>query len=293
MNDSALPGVIVGIDSSPRSRHALDWSAAEADLRGVPLRIVHATGPAPLTRSKEQSGEPLLRAAHELVHQAEARVRLRHRDLVVHAELRSGPAVRELVGRAREADVLVVGARGHNRLSSALLGSVSLALAAHAPCPLVVVTGALEEASPVSGPAATVILGAAPDEAPPPFEFAFAEAARRGATLRVIRAWQNPPAYPGIVDAPQIDGEARFREEASDLAEQLEAGHKAFPEVRVVAEVVCDEADAALVDASAEGGLVVLGAERHRDRLTMPLGPITHRVLHHAHCPVAVVPYYT
>jgi nucleotide-binding universal stress UspA family protein len=55
--------------------------------------------------------------------------------------------------------------------------------------------------------------------------------------------------------------------------------------------VLLDEADAALVDASHGACLLVLGAERHQRRFTMPIGPITHRVLHHAHCTVAVVPH--
>jgi nucleotide-binding universal stress UspA family protein len=296
VNQTSVHGVVVGIDTSPSAEQALDWAADEAVRRGAPLHIAHAWSLAPYQVPPGERGdiaEELLQAARQLVRQAENHVRERHSGIDVVGHVLSERTVPGLLLLAEHAQLLVVGTRGHNRLSSMLLGSVSQGLAAHAACPLVVVTGVPQASDPRTAPDAggEVVLGAAPGEAAAPVEFAFAEAARRGVPLRVIRTWMYPPAYPGIVAVLPVEETSRTREESEGLAEVLAAGRKAFPDVRVVTEVKLDEADAALVDASAGAGLVVLGAERHQHRFTMPLGPVTHRVLHHAHCPVAVVPH--
>jgi nucleotide-binding universal stress UspA family protein len=296
VNQSPVAGVVVGIDTSPQARQALDWAADEATRRDAPLHIAHSWSLAPYRVPAGERGdiaEGQLAAARQLVRQAEAHVRERHPGIEVSGHLLSERAVPGLAQLAEHARLLVVGVGGHHRLSSGLLGSVSQGLAAHASCPLVVLTGSPKASGPGEGPAADgpVVLGAGPGEAAAPVEFAFAEAARRGVPLRVIRSWMYPQAYPGIVAVPPVEQDTRTRAETADLVEVLAAGRKAFPDVQVVTEVGLDEADAALVDASAGAALVVLGAERHQRRLALPLGPVAHRVLHHAHCPVAVVPH--
>ena len=296
MNQSpvSVSGVVVGFDTSPSALRALDWAADEATLRGAPLHIAHSWSLAPYQVPVGERGdiaEDLLKAARQLVHQAEAHVRERHPGIEVSSHLLSERAVPGLVDLTEHAQLLVVGTRGRNRLSSTLLGSVSQGLAAHAVCPLVVLADSQKASGPGEGerPGA-VVLGAAPGEGAATVEFAFAEAARRGVPLRAIRTWTYPLAYPGI-SVPPVEEATRTQEETADLAEALAVGRKTFPDVQVVTEVKPDEADAALVDASAGAALVVLGAERHQRRFTLPTGPVTHRVLHHAHCPVAVVPY--
>ena len=61
-----------------------------------------------------------------------------------HPLLNCGAAV--LVEEAADADLLVVGHRGHGALGSTLLGSVGLRCVLHAPCPVTVVPGALAAA---------------------------------------------------------------------------------------------------------------------------------------------------
>jgi nucleotide-binding universal stress UspA family protein len=50
-----------------------------------------------------------------------------------------GHAAKVLLDTVTEADVLVVGSRGHGELTGTLLGSISQHVVAHAPCPVVVV----------------------------------------------------------------------------------------------------------------------------------------------------------
>ncbi|WP_052069134.1 universal stress protein [Streptacidiphilus albus] len=286
-------GVVVGIDTSPDSEPALDWAAHEAARRGVALHIAHSWSLAPYQVPPGERGdlaEEQLRAAQQLVRRAEERARAARPGLRVDSELLSDRAVPGLVAAAGQAVMLVVGARGRNRLASTLLGSVSQGLAAHGRCPVIVVRGA--EGRPDGGSEAAVVLGAGPGEPAAVVGFAFAEAALLGAPLRVVRTWAYPAVYPGIVALPPIEENDRTGEETADLTEVLAAARKAHPEVRVLTEVSLDEAAAALVDASAGARLVVVGAERHQRRFTLPLGRVTQRVLHHAHCPVAVVPHH-
>ena len=294
-------GVVVGIDASPDSGPALDWAADEAVRRGVALHLAHSWSLAPYQVPSGERGdlaENQLRAAQQLVRRDEDRARARHPGLEVDSELLSDRAVPGLVVAAGQAAVLVVGARGRNRLASTLLGSVSQGLAVHGRCPVIVVRGAVAKAVEAAGTSvagtseAAVVLGAGPGEAATVVDFAFAEAALLGAPLQVIRTWAYPMAYPGIVALPPIEGSSRADEEAADLTEVLAAARKAHPEVRVLTGVSLDEAEAALVDASAGARLVVVGTERHQRRFTLPLGRVTQRVLHHAHCPVAVVPHH-
>ncbi|QMU78040.1 universal stress protein [Streptacidiphilus sp. PB12-B1b] len=290
MNAPSAPGVVVGIDATPQAEQALDWAAEQAAERGVPLHIVHSWVLAPYQVPVEEQGdiaEESVRAARTLLDAAISRVRERHGGLAVSGEILAEGAVPGLVRIADRADLLVVGSRGRNRLASTLLGSVSQSLAAHAPCPLVVLTGPPQQPDA----AGAVVLGAAPGEAAAPVDFAFAEAARRGARLRVVRTWLYPQVYPGLVAVPVPDETDRMRAEAEELAEVLEQARKEFPDVEVVQEVRVDEPDAALVDASTGAALLVVGAKRNHHRFAMPMGPVTQRVLHHAHCPVAVVPH--
>lgn len=303
MVDSAQRGVVVGIDGSAHAEQALEWAAGEAALRGVPLRIAHsgslASYPVP-----EQDRAALTRniaeASDGLLHEAEQRVRARYGELEVQTSTLSEDAVPGLIGLAGRAELMVVGSRGLNSFSSMLIGSVSQSLVAHAPCPVVVLRGAPTTAAPtdadvVAGAAAVanpVVLGAGHGEAAAPVGFAFAEAARRGVPLRVVRGWRYPPSYGGFIPFPIEDTGLRDQVEAEDLQEQVAAVRKEFPDVRVDFDVSMNEPAWVLVDASARAALVVIGANRGRRRFALPVGRVAQQVLHHAACPVAVVPHH-
>src|SRR5262245_64334348 len=73
----------------------------------------------------------------------EARAVLAARELAVETDVVVGDPREEIVRLADEwrADLVVLGARGLGRIKRLLLGSVSLAVARHAPCPVLVVKG--------------------------------------------------------------------------------------------------------------------------------------------------------
>jgi nucleotide-binding universal stress UspA family protein len=57
----------------------------------------------------------------------------------VERKIERGPAADVLVEAAKDADLLVVGSRGHGEAVGLLLGSVSMRCAHLAPCPVVIV----------------------------------------------------------------------------------------------------------------------------------------------------------
>lgn len=135
--------IVVGVDGSEHGERALDWAVKEARLRGARLRLVAAwhlppkvySGPGYIpTAGTRESFE---RFASEAVDAAATHAR----DAGVEAEsvIREGQAAEVLVEEAANADLLVVGSRGHGGFAGLLLGSVSAQCAHHALCPLVVV----------------------------------------------------------------------------------------------------------------------------------------------------------
>jgi nucleotide-binding universal stress UspA family protein len=140
--------IVVGVDGSDGSRAALRWAADEADWRNARLDVVLAF------RRPIDEFPPLYTNPSERDLYEEARRRLD--DLIV-AELTDagpgrslcrlvfpGPAASTLLEAAKDADLLVVGARGLGAFTGMVIGSVSQRCAASAPCPVVVVRSADE-----------------------------------------------------------------------------------------------------------------------------------------------------
>jgi nucleotide-binding universal stress UspA family protein len=304
MSGSSVRGVVVGLDASADAQLALDWAAAEAALRDIPLRLVHAASLAPFQVARvdrDTVAQAAAKAAEELLGRAESRVREQYGTLRVETKVLSEEAVPGLIRVSEHADLLVVGSRGLNQFTSVLIGSVSQALVAHAPCPVVVFRADPRPADggPRSGGAAeatagadAVVVGVGYGKTHAPVAFAFAEAARRAVPVVAIRGWEYPPDYFGgyAMLAPD-DAEQRNQEEAAELVQALAKARAAHPQVRVRQEVGLGNPATALVDASARACLVVLGVDRHRRHLALPVGAVAQRVLHHSHCPVAVVPH--
>ncbi len=142
--------VVVGVDGSAGASAALLWAAAEARLRATRLRVVHAWrfsypdvagygwGGAIEVLPRTGVGDQH-RAAEALLEEATAHLAFEGLDVDIQCEAVEGTAAEVLVGAAGEADLLVVGSRGHGGFVGLLLGSVSQQCAHSAPCPVVIV----------------------------------------------------------------------------------------------------------------------------------------------------------
>jgi nucleotide-binding universal stress UspA family protein len=146
--------IVVGIDGSQASKDALSWAVAEARLRGDTVVAIHAWTPpypaasvayptaaafpgAPVAPVDDDLADAMRKGAEELL--AEAASQAEPGDVPIEQRLVGGPAASALIEAAKDAELLVVGSRGHGGFTGLLLGSVSQQVANHAPCPVVIV----------------------------------------------------------------------------------------------------------------------------------------------------------
>lgn len=136
--------IVVGVDTSAASRQALAWALDEAKMRGDDIVVVHAWQLPDIT---SYGGAALPLVAHEDVEkEADRMVRGLVDDMVpdtlalrVTTKIVPGHPAKVLVAESSDADLLVVGSRGHGGFPGLLLGSVSGHVVRHAACPVVVV----------------------------------------------------------------------------------------------------------------------------------------------------------
>jgi nucleotide-binding universal stress UspA family protein len=137
--------VLVGVDGSPTSAIALAWAARYAKAIGGTIRCVlawhypAAAGPAPVgVAPASVTGQVEQGKRDELDHAIVAC--LGDRPAVpVEREVRYGHAAQVLTEQSKDADLLVVGSRGHGGFTGMLLGSVSMHCVTSAACPVTVV----------------------------------------------------------------------------------------------------------------------------------------------------------
>ncbi|MGX4693864.1 universal stress protein [Streptomyces sp. JNUCC 63] len=279
--------LVVGVDGSGSSLTAVEWAVDEAALHGLPLRLVYASlweryESAALSGSMERSSEQVM--TEHIVASAAERAQKHNADVKVSTDILPEDAVSALLGEGSTASALVVGPRGRGGLKGLLLGSVSLAVAAHAHCPVVVVRG---DKAGLAGTHERILLGAGEsDTAGEAVRFAFREAEARRCVLDVVRAWRSP-AFRTPSDDPARGHEERALGLLEELLREARAEH---PDVRLRPVTVEGPAHRVLVDRSAAADLVIIGARRRTGRFGLQLGRTGHTLLHHARCPVAVVP---
>lgn len=291
--------VVVGLDGSREGMTAAWWAAREAVDRQLPVLLLHSWTTQPLNVPIAQEAHSKERYGREVLQRTEAELLHRHHDLTLTTELVSAPAAQALVERAENASMLVLGSRGHGTIASFLLGSISLHVLDRAGCPTVTVRAGDPTVGAGWGhPSAVdrdeVVVGVkAPGWATDPLlEFAFTAAEPRGIRVRAVRALPVSTLVPqphtiAVYAHRRYEAEERIR-----LSAALAPWREKFPEVAVVEQVTTGSAAQILPAAAAtHGRLVVVGRRRHPSRRTWKLGPVAHAALHHAPCPVAVVPH--
>ncbi|MEU8687935.1 universal stress protein [Streptomyces sp. NPDC048665] len=276
--------IVVGVDGSEPSLRAVDWAADEAALRGAPLRLVHASlweryEGALLDPDPDEPSERML--IEDIVAVASRRAGRRQPEVEVTTDVLPEEPDYVLIRESRAALMLVVGCRGRGEIADALLGSVSVTVAGHAHCPVVVLRGSHDNQAR-AGIRGRVVLGAG--EKPPESaaaRFAAEEALLRSVPLRAVRAWRRPVHATG---EPADIHEGQAAEILEEVLRVAPAG------LDVDRRTVEGYARDALIAVSREADLLVVGARRRPGHHGLQLGRVAHGVLHHAACPVAVVP---
>ena len=123
--------VVVGVDGSAQSVAALHWAARYAAATGAAVRAVFAwhypaaaglppgVAPEPVQHQTEDLERHHLDDAVAQVYPPEARAE-------VDAQVAYGHPAEVLIEESKDADLLVVGSRGHGAFSGMLVGSVSM-----------------------------------------------------------------------------------------------------------------------------------------------------------------------
>ena len=287
--------VVVGIDGSPAAQTALAWAADAAARRDAPLHVVQAyvwpIYPPPLVPGSEfvAAGEAGERLAQETLEHALDAVAAQTAGLEVSSEIARGPSAEVLLkAAAQDTALLVVGSRGRGGFRSLLLGSTSMEVAAKSPCPVAVIRYG-ELPSQRHG---RVVVGIDGSElSKDAVAFAMLEASRRGAAVEAITAWNRVEALPpGLMAAGVVEAMPTTEEIALALSETLAGWRERCPDVKVVQRVVVGHPGHVLTEASRSADLVVVGTRGHGAAASMLIGSTSRNVLHHAVCPVVVVP---
>ncbi|QCU78950.1 universal stress protein [Citricoccus sp. SGAir0253] len=136
----AVKPVVVGVDGSEASLHALREGARMARLTEAPLTVVTAwqwpmlVVPEILADRAWSPHEEAERLAADAVRKALGEETPPGTTVVA----REGPAALVLTRMSREASMLVVGSRGRGGFAGLVLGSVSSAVGGHARCPVLI-----------------------------------------------------------------------------------------------------------------------------------------------------------
>ena len=281
--------IVVGVDGSPNSDLGLDWAMEEAARRGLPLHIIHAfsygypmtnNGIGDAVASSRRGAEGVCRRA--VAHARHAKPTL----VITWDESPYGPAP-TLVGASEAADTVVVGARGMSAVPGVLMGSVSVQVAAHARCPVVVVRStpgpATAEAPVVVGVDGSALSTNA-------VAYAYAQASARGVGLTVVHAWWLECVEGALGSAPgDVDWQIFAQEEHDLVSESLAGWEEKYPDVTVRRHSVRGLPVEALVRQGENACLVVLGTRGRGGFVGLVQGSVSQGVMHRAACSVAIV----
>jgi len=280
--------VVVGVDGSRQGLAAAEIAAREAALRHRPLRVVHAfawprlrvpVGPAP--EGPPEGG--LRHEAERVVAEAVDRAHTAAPGVELTGEVIDGFPAPVLLACSRDATLLVVGDRGLGGFGGLLIGSVAVALAAHAACPIVVARGRVDPTQPVllaadGSPACDSAVG-----------FAF-EASLRAVPLMALHTWSHPSSTKPGEMMPLVYDEALVEaDETRVLAEALAGWQDKYPDVPVRRRVVHARTRRTIIDVTRHTQLVVVGARGRGGFAGLLLGSVSQAVLHHAACPTAII----
>lgn len=282
--------IVVGIDGSDSAMAALEWALGDARASALPVRLISAFGGARTYGTLSMYGDlpvpdlAIIRKAAEDVLAAAARRAADFAPTVdVSTRAVDGDVAALLLAGSDQVSTIVLGSRRLGAFGSAVLGSTGTAVSARAECPVVVVRG--PAGLPPELPAVVAgVDGLETSDAV--LRYAFDYASRHALPLHAVLCW-HPDLLTEMSWRRQPPAPTRVE---AWLSEALAGWGEKYPDVALHASVIRDHPVAGLVAAStAQHLLVVATRGRHALSGTL-LGSVSQGVLHHATCPVAIVP---
>jgi nucleotide-binding universal stress UspA family protein len=278
--------IIVGYDRSTDARIATVWALDEAARTGAMVEFLYAYEwptwmpaasmvPAPGVWPDAETDQAIKDSLNEAV----ATARQTHPVVRTGLSIVRNNAALALIDRSAEARLIVLGSRGHSAVAN-LLGSVSLAVSAHARCPVVIVRGTPRAHAPVVAGVDESAQGEAV------LAFAAEQAAARDVPLRLIRAWKP---VTGLWEETPLVTRTVTAEERRAFDELVAAWREKYPDLNISAEAVVDHPARVLEIASRTAQLLVVGSRGRGSVRGMLLGSVSQHLLRHATCSVTVV----
>ncbi|MCO5993816.1 universal stress protein [Actinoallomurus rhizosphaericola] len=276
--------VLVGFDGSPGAERALRRAAEEARARRLPLTVCHAWHwPYPVSPSGPEALETARRMGrHTLDHGVFVAERLCPA-LMVRPRFATGPASAVLIDESENAALAVVGSHGRGGFVGLGAGSTALHLAAYGHCPVLVMR---EDPEP-DGPIVVGVDGSPAAEAA--LAFAYEEAVLRRRSIRAVFACWEPEAIASAEMGMLRDPEQLRMLSAARLERTVCPWREKYPSVETETRLVMRTPRHALLEAATDAGLLVVGDRGLGGLPGLRLGSVSHAVLVHAPCSVAVV----
>lgn len=280
--------IIVGYDSSLAAGAALKWAQDEAQRRSVPVRLVYvfewATLVAPVPAGSGWPDPSVRQEVAAALYEAVSRAQSARPEVQVSGTVVDGTVTSTLRKLSEHASLLVLGDRGLGGFIGLRAGSVAVGGVTHAQCPVVMVRGCAPPRHPV-------VVGLDDSlDCSDAVGFALDQAIARGVDLLAVRAFQPPPVPWRRDSAPLSYDLADLEQAERRLADEaLQGWQEKHPDVTVNVRLVHRTAADALINASADAQLVVVGARGRGGFPGQALGSVARKLIDHAHCPVAVV----
>jgi len=294
--------ILLAVDGSVSSDRATELVASFALPAGSLVRIVSvqqpyadvlalawaSTGPGP--RSHETEEEAEARHQREAIDRAERT--LNRPDLRVEGFLLRGRPASAIVDEARamEADLIVVGSRGHSTIATMVLGSTASEVVDHAPCPVLVARGE------ALGPVAFADDGSNSARTAEGVLATWPIFAHRALTVLTVAETAVPVAAgftPGLYDQVLASYTRSVDEAREEVRIEADTAAGRLGDLGMDAQPVVLEGDAAgeIVRFAGERGIgtIVMGTRGHTGLARLLLGSVARNVLLHAPCSVLVV----
>lgn len=277
--------ILVAVGYDPMDA-ALAYAAAEAAREGCGLHLLHVVHP--LVQGPEMplvQGTDLERIGRQTLNAAVERAGdLVGDGIMVTTGLAVGGVVPSIVEATKDdVRMVVMQHRALSRLRRVVTRSVTSGVAAHARVPVVSVPSTW---SPESRATRTVTVGVdIPDRSTEVLRAAAHAAATRGAVLRVLHTWSFPSAYDDIILTRTESKEWADRATA-EIRTVLDSLGADLAGVPVQIDARHAQAAEALVEASTNSDLLVIGRHDPVVPIGSHLGPVARAVLREAGSPV-------
>jgi nucleotide-binding universal stress UspA family protein len=288
-----MRSIVVGVDESVGAAEALRWAAAERAIDDCSLTAVLCWTYLEQHRSEPNQhfdpeyGDDAARQALDTIVE-----RVLGADAAAHVERRTvnDHTARGLLDSSADADLLVLGARGLSGWREIVVGSVTRQCLHHATKPMAVIHHPQPD-EPSRPRQNRIVVGVDGSEGSRnALRWALDEARLRQATVAAVHVWT--PAFIGseLVPAGDYDANENDRAGREVLESALASADTSGLASPVEPHVVSGSTAVALLEASQDANLLVVGSRGRGGFAGLLLGSVSDSVVHRANCPVVVVP---